>query len=42
VIYQPSTDSFAVATSAGEPKTLFVPDPAQHGHASNLDYFNAQ
>ncbi|HFD9223632.1 TPA: hypothetical protein ACF632_005383 [Salmonella enterica] len=26
----------------GVPKTMFRPDPADHGYPTNLDYFNAQ
>lgn len=40
--YDPSSDTFAVKTKDGAPKTMFKPDPAQHGYATNLDYFNAQ
>ncbi|MEZ4959579.1 MAG: DUF6531 domain-containing protein [Saprospiraceae bacterium] len=42
VFYHPPTNTFAVQNSAGSPKTMFRPDPSKHGHATNLDYFNAQ
>ncbi|WP_415877870.1 hypothetical protein [Burkholderia diffusa] len=40
--YDPLTNTFAVKTQDGAPKTMFKPDPAQHGYPTNLDYFNAQ
>ncbi|MFM0738145.1 RHS domain-containing protein [Paraburkholderia xenovorans] len=42
VFYDPGSNTFAVTTSNGTPKTMFRPDPAQHGFPSNLDYYNAQ
>lgn len=42
VIYDPSSEMFAVATSEGTPRTVFIPDPSIHGYPTNLDYFNAQ
>jgi RHS repeat-associated protein len=42
VLFEPSTDTFAVVTKDGAPKTMFKPDPSKHGYATNLDYFNAQ
>jgi hypothetical protein len=42
IIFDPSTDRFAVIKSNGQLRTFFVPDPTKHGHKSNLDYFNAQ
>ena len=33
---------FSVKTTDGVPKTMFKPDPADHGYKSNLDYLNAQ
>jgi hypothetical protein len=42
IIYDPNTNTFAVSTSDGVPKTMFKPDPAKHGYPTNLDYFNAQ
>jgi filamentous hemagglutinin len=42
VFYHPATNTFAVKTKTGVPKTMFKPDPAQHGYPTNLDYFNAQ
>ena len=42
VIYDPVSDKFAVQAANGAPRTMFRPDPAKHGYASNLDYFDAQ
>ena len=42
VYYNPSTNTFAVKRADGAPKTMFKPDPADHGYKTNLDYFNAQ
>ncbi|RKP46789.1 hemagglutinin repeat-containing protein, partial [Trinickia fusca] len=42
LFYDPSSNTFAVKTKGGVPKTMFKPDPAQHGYPTNLDYFNAQ
>ncbi|WP_080430314.1 filamentous hemagglutinin N-terminal domain-containing protein [Burkholderia ubonensis] len=42
VLYNPSTNTLAVKAADGTPKTMFRPDPAQHGYPTNMDYFNAQ
>ncbi len=42
VRYNPATDEFGVVSSGGIIRTYYKPDPAVHGKASNLDYFNAQ
>ncbi|EPR84353.1 hypothetical protein L289_1474 [Acinetobacter gerneri DSM 14967 = CIP 107464 = MTCC 9824] len=42
VLYQPSTNTFAVKTKDGLPRTIFKPNPKEHGYSSNLEYFNAQ
>ncbi|WP_083565982.1 hemagglutinin repeat-containing protein [Kosakonia radicincitans] len=42
VFYNPKTNTFAVKTADGVPKTMFRPDPAEHGFKTNMDYFNAQ
>ncbi len=43
VLYAPASNTFGIrAGSVGAPKTMFRPDPAQHGYPTNLDYFNAQ
>jgi hypothetical protein len=42
IIYNPSTNEFAVVTSSGIIRTYFKPDPAIHGYQTNLDYYNAQ
>jgi filamentous hemagglutinin len=41
LLYEPSTNTFAVKTSTGEPRTMYRPSPAKHGYPTNLDYFNA-
>jgi pyocin large subunit-like protein len=42
VIYDPVSNIFAVGLSDGTPRTMFVPEPAKHGYATNLEYFYAQ
>jgi len=42
VVYHPATNTFGIKNAAGEPKTMFKPDPTKHGYPSNMDYFNAQ
>jgi filamentous hemagglutinin len=42
IVYHPKTNTFGVRTADGTPKTMFKPDPAQHGYPTNLDYYNAQ
>lgn len=42
VFYDPKSNTFAVQTAEGTPKTMFKPDSATHGHKTNLDYFYAQ
>jgi len=42
VLYDPATNTLAVKGADGVPKTMFKPDPAQHGYPTNMDYFNAQ
>ncbi|WON78255.1 hemagglutinin repeat-containing protein [Serratia sp. UGAL515B_01] len=42
VFYNPTTNTFAVQRADGVPRTMFRPDPADHGFKTNLDYFNAQ
>jgi filamentous hemagglutinin len=34
------TQEYGTARATGEIITYFIPDPAVHGEASNLDYFN--
>ncbi len=41
VVYQPGSEWFGVLRADGTPRTFFIPDPAEHGYATNLDYFNA-
>ncbi|OLY94438.1 RHS repeat-associated core domain-containing protein [Cnuella takakiae] len=42
VYYHPGTNTFAVTKADGTPKTMFRPNPAEHGHATNQDYFESQ
>ena len=42
VRFDQASNAFGVMTPSGAPRTYFVPDPAQHGFPTNLDYFNAQ
>jgi filamentous hemagglutinin len=42
IYYNPSSNIFAVKNAEGVPKTMFKPDPVDHGYPTNLDYFNAQ
>jgi hypothetical protein len=41
-IYDPRTNSFGSYNPSGRTKTFYKPDPAVHGHPTNLDYWNAQ
>ena len=42
VLYDQATNTFGVRAADGAPRTMFRPDPAQHGYPTNLEYFNAQ
>jgi RHS repeat-associated protein len=42
VLYDSASNTFGVRAADGAPRTMFRPDPAQHGYPTNLDYFNAQ
>jgi RHS repeat-associated protein len=42
VRYNEVLDVFGVMDAGGAPRTYFVPDPAVHGYATNLDYFLSQ
>jgi hypothetical protein len=42
VRYHPGSNTFAVMTKRGIPKTMFKPDPNKHGYKTGLDYFHAQ
>jgi len=42
ILYNPSTNILAVKDKDCTPKTMFKPDPSEHGYPTNLDYFNAQ
>ncbi|RDX39103.1 hypothetical protein DZA51_00240 [Vibrio campbellii] len=40
--YHEKSNTFGVMTKDGTPRTMFKPDPLQHGYRTNLEYFNAQ
>ncbi|WP_179855810.1 hypothetical protein [Gilliamella sp. wkB308] len=40
--YNPSKNIFAIKNADGTPRTMFKPNPADHGYKTNLEYFNAQ
>ena len=42
VRYDPSTNEFGILSAAGFVRTYFKPDPAEHKHATNLDYFRTE
>ena len=42
VFYNPQSNIFAVKNADGTPRTMFKPNPADHGYKTNLEYFNAQ
>ncbi|MEQ6970648.1 hemagglutinin repeat-containing protein, partial [Pectobacterium polaris] len=42
VYYNPATNTFAVKKADNVPRTMFKPNPVDHGYETNLDYFNAQ
>jgi filamentous hemagglutinin len=42
VFYDPPSNTFAVQDAGGDIKTMFRPDPAQHGYPTNMDYYSAQ
>lgn len=41
-VYDPSTNTFGSYNPDGTTRTFYKPDPAKHGHPTNLDYWNAQ
>jgi filamentous hemagglutinin len=41
-VYDPATNTFGSFNANGTTKTLYMPDPAQHGYPTNWDYWNAQ
>jgi len=41
-MYNKELNIFAVKTKEGIPRTMFKPDPTEHGRSSNLAYYNAQ
>ena len=40
--YNEKSNTFGVMTKNGTPRTMFKPDPSQHGYKTNLGYFNDQ
>ena len=42
IFYHEQSNTFAIQNADGVPRTMYKPDPARHGHETNLDYFNAQ
>lgn len=42
VLYNPKTNTFAVKTKDGAPRTIFKPDASTHPYSTNLEYFHAQ
>ena len=42
VLYNPKTNTFAVKTKDGAPRTIFKPDASTHPYLTNLEYFHAQ
>ncbi|QQZ42329.1 hypothetical protein IF690_01970 [Pseudomonas sp. SK3(2021)] len=42
VFFNPANDTFGIRAADGSPRTMFRPEPTQHGYPTNLDYFNAQ
>jgi hypothetical protein len=42
LLYNPSTNTFAVRTVDGFPRTMFKPSPAEHGYPTNIDFWNAK
>ena len=39
--YNSVTDEFGIISHDGYIRTYYIPDPAEHGYPTNLDYFNA-
>ena len=42
LLYNPAMTTFGVRTSDGLPRTMFKPDPSQHGYSTNIDFWNAK
>lgn len=42
VLYNPKTNTFAVKTKDGAPRTIFKPDASTYPYSTNLEYFHAQ
>ena len=42
LLYNPAMNTFGVRTSDGLPRTMFKPDPSQHGYSTNIDFWNAK
>lgn len=42
LLYQPSTNTFAIKDRHGNIKTIFRPNVEKHKYSTNLEYFYAQ
>lgn len=42
LLYDAGSNTSAVRTADGVPKTMFRPDPAVHRHPTNLDFWNSK
>ncbi len=42
LLYHPATNTFGVRTADGLPRTMFKPEPSQHGYATNIEFWNAK
>lgn len=42
IVYDQVSETFAIENADGTPKTMSKPDPAKHGYATNLEYFETQ
>ncbi len=42
VLYNPSTNSFAISNAEGLPRTMYRPSLGRHPYSTNMEYFNAQ
>ena len=42
LFYNPSTNTFAVTTKEGLPRTMFKPSPSEHGFSTNLEFWNSK
>jgi hypothetical protein len=42
IFYHPSTNTFAITSQEGIPRTMYKPDPLFHKRPSNLDYYHGR